>query len=289
LQALAGLGLAYVAFLILLRLSESRLVYAPGPSRTLAPPRSALGLAPERVEIATDDRVTLVAWIVRAPGGDTGGRWLLICHGNAGNLADAGRPEHYAGLRGLGLNLLAFDYRGYGESGGQPTEAGLYRDAEGAYRLLRDSLGVPPERIVLFGHSLGSAVAVELATRVPSAGLILEGALTSLVARAQEVYPYVPVRWIARSRYASIDKIGRVSVPKLFLHARSDDVIPIAHGRRLYEAAPPPKTFATLVGGHGDAFDTDSAVYYGAIGRFLEALPPLPERRPVEPPVPGHS
>jgi fermentation-respiration switch protein FrsA (DUF1100 family) len=271
---LAVLALAYVAFLLLLRLSESRLLYAPGSSRTLTPAPPALGLAPERVEIPSGDGVTLVAWVIRAPAADTAGRWLLICHGNAGNLSDSGRPEHYAGLRALGLNLLAFDYRGYGESSGSPSEAGLYRDAEAAYGYLRDTLGVPPERIVLFGHSLGSAVAVELATRVPAVGLVLEGALMSVIARAQEVYPYVPVKWIARSRFASIEKIGRVEIPKLFLHARRDDVVPIAHGRRLYEAAPPPKTFAALAGGHGDAFEADSAVYFGAIARFLETLHP---------------
>jgi fermentation-respiration switch protein FrsA (DUF1100 family) len=269
---LFALALAYLAFLLLLRLSESRLLYAPGSSHTLTPAPPALGLAPERVEIPSGDGVTLVAWVIRAPATNITAPWLLICHGNAGNLSDAGRPEHYAGLRALGLNLLAFDYRGYGESGGTPSEAGLYRDAEAAYGYLRDTLGVPPARIILFGHSLGSAVAVELATRVPAAGLVLDGALISVIARAQEVYPYVPVRWVARSRFASIEKIGRVEIPKLFLHARQDDVVPIAHGRRLYDAAPSPKTFVALAGGHGDAFETDSAVYFGAIERFLERL-----------------
>jgi uncharacterized protein len=269
---LVALALGYVALLLLLRLSETRLLYVPGGSRTLTPVPPALGLAPERIEIPSGDGLTLVAWVIRAPALDTAGRWLLICHGNAGNLSEAGRPEHYAGLRALGLNLLAFDYRGYGESSGSPSEAGLYRDAEAAYGYLRDTLGVSPDRIILFGHSLGSAVAVELATRVPAAGLVLDGALMSVTARAQEVYPYVPVRWVARSRYASIEKIGRVQLPKLFLHARQDDVIPISHGRRLYDAAPPPKTFVELAGGHGDAFEADSAVYFGAIARFLETL-----------------
>jgi fermentation-respiration switch protein FrsA (DUF1100 family) len=113
---------------------------------------------------------------------------------------------------------------------------------------------------------------------VPAAGLVLDGALMSVIARAQEVYPYVPVRWIARSRFASIEKIGRVGLPKLFLHARQDDVVPIAHGRRLYEAAPPPKTFVALGGGHGDAFEADAAVYFGAIAGFLETLGPHAQR-----------
>jgi fermentation-respiration switch protein FrsA (DUF1100 family) len=125
---------------------------------------------------------------------------------------------------------------------------------------------------VIFGHSLGSAVAVDLAARVPAAGLILDGALTSVTDRGQELYPFMPVRWIAGSRYASIEKIGNLRLPKLFLHAERDEVIPIAHGRRLYEAAPPPKRFVALAGGHGDAFDVDSATYYGAIRTFLAEL-----------------
>lgn len=258
---------SYIGLLILLRLNESRLVYAPGPGRILVPPPAELGLSVERAEIRTDDGLTLVSWLMRSERPDA--PWLLICHGNGGNISDAGRPFHYAGLRALGLHLLAFDYRGYGESEGVPTEAGLYRDAEAAYRLLRDSLQVPADRIFVFGHSLGSAVAVDLASRVPAAGLILDGALTSVIDRGQEIYPFIPVRWIAASRYASIDKIGALAVPKLFLHAEGDDIVPIAHGRRLFAAAPPPKRFVALAGGHGDAFEVDSASYYGAIGRFV--------------------
>jgi fermentation-respiration switch protein FrsA (DUF1100 family) len=275
LVSLLGAALAlYAALLLLLRLAEPRLIYAPGSATTLTPPPPSLGLAPERVEFRTADGVTLVAWVILAPAPDTAGSWLLICHGNGGNLSEAGRPFHYAGLRELGLNLLAFDYRGYGESGGTPSEEGLYRDASAAWRWLTEARGVPPDHIVLFGHSLGSAVAVELATRVRSAGLILEGALSSVTERAQEAYPFVPVRWIARSRFPSMDRIGGLTMPKLFLHARADDVIPLAHGLRLYDAAPPPKTFVPLAGGHGDAFEVDSAAYFGAIARFLEALAP---------------
>jgi fermentation-respiration switch protein FrsA (DUF1100 family) len=268
LVAVAAVG--YLAVLLLLRFNETRLVYAPG-TRALSPPPGALGLDPETVEFSSEDGVRLVAWVMRPA--DTTGRWLLICHGNYGNLSDAGRPEHYAGLLDAGLNLLAFDYRGYGASGGTPSEEGLYRDAGAAWRYLTETRRVPPDRIVLFGHSLGSAVAVELATRVPAAGLILDGALTSVVARAQEAYPWVPVRWVARSRYPSLDRIRRLTLPKLFLHARADEVIPFAHGRRLYDAAPPPKTFVALAGGHGDAFEQDSATYFGAIRRFVGGLP----------------
>jgi fermentation-respiration switch protein FrsA (DUF1100 family) len=262
----------YVALLLLLRLNESRLIYFPGSQRKLLPPPSYLGLPVQRVEFPTDDGLTIVSWVIPASE-NSSGLWLLICHGNAGNLSEFGRPAHYAGLRQLGFNLLAFDYRGYGESEGIPTEEGLYSDARAAYRYLRETLGVPADRIVVFGHSLGSAVAVDLVSRASAAGLIVEGALTSAIERGQELYPFIPVRWIAASRYSSIEKISKVVVPKLFLHAKGDEVIPVAHGRRLYEAAPPPKAFVELEGGHGDTFDVDSANYFGSIARFLEELP----------------
>jgi fermentation-respiration switch protein FrsA (DUF1100 family) len=262
--------LAYAALLLLLRLNESRLIYFPGSQRSLLAPPSGLDLPVERITFSTEDGLTLAGWVIPH---DSIGPWLLICHGNAGNLSEFDRPIHYAGLRRLGLHLLAFDYRGYGESEGVPTESGLYRDADAAYRYLRDERGVPPDRIVVFGHSLGSAVAVDLASRVPVGGVILEGALTSVVDRGAELYPFIPVRWIAGSRFASIQKISKVTVPKLFLHASGDEVIPLAHGRKLYEAAPPPKTFIELRGGHGDAFDVDSASYFGAIRHFLATLP----------------
>lgn len=269
--AIAAAALIYVALLILLRVNESRLLYFPGHQRSLIAPPARLNLATERVEIATEDALTLVSWVMRAR--DSNGLWLLICHGNAGNLSEFDRPIHYAGLQRLGLNLLAFDYRGYGESGGRPTEEGLYRDAQAAYRYLTERLDVPADRVLVFGHSLGSAVAVDLVSRMPAAGLILEGALTSVIERGAELYPYIPVRWIASSRFSSIEKISTVMIPKLFLHALGDEVIPLAHGRRLYEAAPSPKTLVELEGGHGDAFDVDSANYFGSIARFLASLP----------------
>jgi hypothetical protein len=271
---LAAAVLIYAGILILLRLYESRLIYFPGPERTLVPPPPSLGLPVQRVEIPTEDGVTLVAWII--PAEPASSLWLLICHGNAGNLSEFDRPVHYAGLRQLGLNLLAFDYRGYGESGGAPSEAGLYRDADAAYHYLTKERGVSPDRIIVFGHSLGSAVAIDLASRVPAAGLIVEGAFTSATDRGQELYPYIPVRWIAASRFSSLEKIERVRVPQLFLHATEDEVIPLAHGRRLYQAAPSPKSFVELRGGHGDAFDVDSARYFGSIAKFLVTLRPNP-------------
>jgi fermentation-respiration switch protein FrsA (DUF1100 family) len=274
--AIGAAVVLYLCILLLLRLFEPRLIYFPGQRRSLVAPPARLQLPIERVEIPTEDGVKLVGWVIPAQS-DSSGLWLLICHGNAGNLSEFDRPLHYAGLRRLGMSLLAFDYRGYGESDGAPSEQGLYRDADAAYRFLRQIRGVPANRIVVFGHSLGSAVAIDLASRQPVAGLIVEGALTSAVDRGQELYPYIPVRRIARSRFGSLDRVAGIRVPKLFLHATRDEVIPLAHGRRLFDAAREPKAFVELQGGHGDAFDVDSARYFGSIAEFLEHLEARPE------------
>jgi fermentation-respiration switch protein FrsA (DUF1100 family) len=270
--AIGAALVCYLCILALLRFFEPHLIYFPGQQRRLVVPPARLQLPVERVEILSEDGIKLVGWVIPEQS-KPGGLWLLICHGNAGNLSEFDRPLHYAGLRQLGLSLLAFDYRGYGESDGTPSEQGLYRDADAAYRFLRQTRGVPADRIVIFGHSLGSAVAIDLASRHPAAGLIVEGALTSAVDRGQELYPYIPVRRIARSLFGSIDKVAGLTVPKLFLHAMGDEVIPLAHGRRLFDAAQEPKTFVQLEGGHGDAFDVDSARYFGGIGEFLATLP----------------
>ena len=265
--------LLYLAIVALLWFAESRLIYFPGAERSLTPPPAALQLPVERAEFGTEDGVRLVGWIMPAAN-DTSGFWLLVCHGNAGNLSQFDRPAHYAGLRQLGLNLFAFDYRGYGESGGAASEHGLYRDATAAYRYLREHRGVPADRIIVFGHSLGSAVAIDLASRTRVAGLIVEGGLISVVQRGQELYPFIPVRWIARTRFSSIDKIPQITAPKLFLHAVADEVIPLSHGRRLFQAAADPKMLVELAGTHSDAFAVDSARYFGSIARFVVGLAP---------------
>jgi fermentation-respiration switch protein FrsA (DUF1100 family) len=259
--------LGYGGFLGLLSWAEDRLVFPVAPwTRRLTPPDAGLNLRPTRVTTVTSDGVRLVGWLM---GGDAAAPWILIFHGNAGNIGDGARPEHYARLRALGINVLTFDYRGYGESEGSPTEAGLYRDADAAFGFLRDSLGIQPGRIWIFGHSLGSAVAVDLASSVNAAGLILEGSFTSAPDAARYAYPFVPVRLIMHNRFASDEKIARAAMPKLFLHADADRVIPLDLGRRLFGIAPEPKRFVTVHGGHDDAFLVDSARYFGAVAAFL--------------------
>lgn len=271
-----GIAIAvYLAAILYLRVNESSLVFArEGGLATLKTPADSLHLAYRTVVIPTEDSVRLGAWVIPAAHGDSNGMWVLLCHGQTGNVATTTRPEYYADLRSTGVNTLAFDWRGFGTSTGTPTEAGLYRDATAAYRYLRDSLKAPADHIVIFGHSLGTAPAIELATRVAAAGLIVEGAPTSVRDRGAEVYPWLPVKYVARVDFNSLSRIGKVRMPILFLHATADVRVPIAHGRRLFDAATGPKQFVELGGSHSDAFRRDSATYFGAYRAFVEKVRP---------------
>jgi fermentation-respiration switch protein FrsA (DUF1100 family) len=217
--------------------------------------------------------VRLAAYAIPPPAGvpADSAAWLLYCHGNGGNIGHPGYLEAWSMLRSLGLGILAVDYRGYGESGGEPSEQGLYRDAEAAYAFLRDSLGVEPSRIVYYGFSLGSAVAVDLAARLEAAALVVEGAFLSVPHRGAELYPFLPVDALVRNRFASIEKIGRVGIPKLFIHSREDEVNPFHHSVRLHEAAPAPKRLVEVSGGHATAYKLDPRFMTGMAG-FLEGL-----------------
>jgi fermentation-respiration switch protein FrsA (DUF1100 family) len=262
---------AYIAAVVAVRLAERSLVYQPG-ARRVDVPSPALALAQRTVTFQTPDSASLAAWIVPAANAGPDAPWVLISHGNYGNIGYGGRPQFYAWFRDLGVNLFAYDYRGFGASDGVPSETGVYRDAMAAYRYLTDTLHVPPSRIILFGHSLGTGVTIELARHVPAAGLIVEDAYTSVVNRGQEAFPLLPIKLIARSRFASIDKVGEIRLPKLFLHARNDRTIPIAHGRAVFAAAAEPKQFVELEAGHADAYTADRATYYGAIDAFIRRV-----------------
>ena len=263
---------SYGGVVIWFRLNEDALLFRPvrGP---LAAPPAALGLDSQDVALHSDDGTPLVARLIPPAAGrssSTAG-WILYLHGSGGNVGVVAYNEAWAKFRRLGLGVLAVDYRGFGESGGRPSEAGLYRDASGAYAYLTGRLGVPASRIVIYGYSLGSAVAIDLATRVPAAGLIVEGAPLSVPARGAELYPFLPVAWMARNRFASVDKVASVRMPKLFLHAREDVVIPIAHGRELFERALPPKYFQEVAGGHQTASEVDPG-FFAAVARFIASL-----------------
>lgn len=262
------LAVGYGGALAWLVSQETRLVFRAGrPLGQGRPP------APfDQVDLRREDGARQFAWVMKASNGGTRATWVLYLHGNAATLASRGNLARYAQLRALGLNVLAPEYRGFGGLDGVPSEASLARDARAGYGHLRGELGVPAERIVLFGWSLGSAVAIALASEVPAAAVILEGAPASIADVGGMLYPMFPVRLVMRNPFDSITKIDRIGAPLLFLHSPEDDVIPIGEGRRLFDAAKGPKTFVEVRGGHINANEVDRAVFQGAIGSFLDGL-----------------
>jgi fermentation-respiration switch protein FrsA (DUF1100 family) len=265
----------YAAAIGFFRLNELDLVFPrEGGLAELPAPADSLHLPVRPVVITTSDSVRLGAWIIPSTSVDSTGMWILLCHGQTGNVATTTRPRYYAYARATGVNILAFDWRGFGTSTGTPSEAGLYRDATAAYEYLRDSLGVPADHIIIFGHSLGTAPAIELATRVRAAGLIVEGGPTSVRDRGQEVYPWFPIRLAARADFNSLGRIASVKMPILFMHATADARVPFAHGQRLYAAATARKQLVALRGEHHNAFLPDSAVYFTAYRSFVRDVQP---------------
>jgi fermentation-respiration switch protein FrsA (DUF1100 family) len=262
----------YAAVLLYFRLNEDHLVFYPerGP---LAPPPPDLQLASRDVHLRAADQVALVARLIppppEVPAAEAG--WLLYLHGNGGNVGDPGYNRAWAKFHRLGLGVLAVDYRGYGQSAGTPSEQGFYRDADAAYDYLTSALEVPARRLVIYGYSLGAAVAIDLGARVPAAGLMVEGPFLSIPAMGAELYPFLPASLLARNRFASVDKIARVSMPKLFLHARTDEVVPFRQGERLFALAVPPKLFKAVAGGHMTAHDVDPA-FFQAVRDFVTGL-----------------
>lgn len=259
---LASGAVAYFALVALVYVFQARLIYFPDRGVHATP--QARGLAFEAVRLHTDDAVELDAWFVPA---EPARGVLLFCHGNAGNISH--RLESLAIFHDLGLSTLIFDYRGYGRSTGTPSEEGTYRDAAAAWRYLVENRGIPPNRVVLFGRSLGAAVAIRLAVQQESAALIVESSFTSVPELAAEVYPWLPVRWLVRFRYNNLDRIARLDVPLLVVHSRDDEIIPYHHGRRLFDAARGQKQLLEIRGGHNDGFRASGAEYFNGLDRFL--------------------
>jgi fermentation-respiration switch protein FrsA (DUF1100 family) len=264
--------MCYGAAVLYLITQETDLVFQAG--RTLGESRPWFKY--EQVDIPRTDGARQFAWIMPTEPPPADPTWVLFLHGNAATVAARVNIAHYAELRKLGLNVMAPEYRGFGGLGGLPTEAVLAADAQAAYDYLRHVRRIPASRLVIYGWSLGSAVAVRLASEVDAAAMILEGAPSSVVAIGQQQYPFFPIRLIMRNHFDSIGRIGHVRAPLLFLHSPEDGVIPIAEGRRLYEAATGDKTFVEVRGGHVDAAAVDTERFYGAIRSFLAAHRLLP-------------
>jgi hypothetical protein len=254
-------------------LFESRFLFYPEREHALRP--NAMGLPYEDVQVTTSDGVKLHGWFLPHPAPRA---TVLFFHGNAGNISH--RLPKARLLRDLGLHVFLLDYRGYGASEGRVTETGLYRDARAAHAALCSRADVESSRIVCFGESLGGAVAIELATRVPCRALIVESSFTSIPDLAGDLF-FPGVRYLVSARFDSLSRLPHLRVPILFIHGRDDDLIPFKHAERLLEAAHPPKELYAVPGaGHNDVYVVAGSRWAARIDGFLrEALRlPVPAR-----------
>ena len=257
--AVAGTCIIFAALLFIF---QSHYVYYP--QRVLQADPGSIGLHFENVSFETSDGVRLSGWFVP---GDNARGVILFCHGNAGNISH--RLDSIQLFHRLGLDVFIFDYRGYGRSEGKPTEHGTYKDAEAAWRYLVETRQVNPDQIIVFGRSLGGAIASWLAQTHPPGALILESTFTSLPDIAATLYPYLPVRWLSRFEYNTAEYLGSVDCPVLIVHSRDDEIMPFRHGRQLFELAGEPKTFLEISGTHNEGFITSGRHYQEALNAFI--------------------
>lgn len=261
-KLLLVLALAYLLVCLLMFFAQRKLLYFPGPAPLVEPERH--GAAWSRVTLETADSERLCAWFAEAP--DARGA-VLLSHGNAGNVES--RVPLAEAFVNAGLSVLLYDYRGYGGSTGSPSEAGLALDARAAYGWLR-ARGVEPARIVLYGESLGGGVTTGLAVEVECAAVILDHTFSSVPDLASELYPWLPVRWLARDRFDNLARVPRLEAPLLLIHSPDDELIPFEHARRLQRAARPGTVLLETSGGHNGAGFLGDARFEAAVRGFLD-------------------
>ena len=275
---LIALPVILVLFALWLRWREPSMIFFP--MRGIEQTPDQLGWKFDDVYLTAADGVCINGWFVPCPSprarGEGSGEGsapvtILFLHGNAGNISH--RFEKLAVFRELGADVFIIDYRGYGRSEGTPDEQGTYLDAQAAYEHLTKTLKREPRTIIVYGESLGSAVAVDLATKVPVVGVITEEAFTSTADVGQQMFPFLPVRLLVRNKYDTLGKIGSINAPLLILHSRDDEYFSMRHAERLFAAAREPKRLVELRGNHNDAFLVSADTYRAALKDFCARLP----------------
>lgn len=259
--------------MILPRFIEKRLIFCPDKSNDSATP-DVYGTEYDDVTFRTEDGLNLNGWFVpgkkSSPNADL--HTLLWFHGNAGNINR--RLDNIKMIYDrVPVNVFIIDYRQYGRSEGKISEKGTYIDARAALAHLHSRKEINQEKIIFFGRSLGSAVAVELALKEKCCALILETPFTSIKEMGKKLYPFLPVSLLLRTKYDSLAKIRNIKVPILIMHGDKDELVPIEQGRKLFEAANEPKEFYTIPGAtHNDTHIVGGEEYYGVIKRFVNKL-----------------
>ena len=252
--------LAAVVFVVfVIRHIESRSIFFPMKG---APPVPTNALPHEDVFFEAADGTKLHGWFVP---GDPKAPVVLFLHGNAGNIGHRWEKIHI--LHAIGVSVFIVDYRGYGRSEGRPSEKGIYKDADAAYAYLTGR-GATAEAIVPYGESIGGAFAIDLASRKPVRALIVEDTFTSVPAMVRRSLPFIPAFCLA-TRLDSLPKIMRIKAPKLVFHSADDEIVPFEMGEALFQAAPEPKRFVRLRGGHNTAFFDDLSTYRRGLAGFL--------------------
>jgi fermentation-respiration switch protein FrsA (DUF1100 family) len=233
-----------------------------------APPA---GLVTQDVLLTCADGTPIHAWWAAPPEWSPSQGAVLFCHGNGGNLSWRG-PSMRQWIEELRSAVLLIDYPGYGRSGGSPSESGCYAAGDAAFAWLTDDRHVPPERILLYGGSLGGAVAIDLAARHPHRALAVLCTFTSFPNMAQKTFPWLPGRWLVRNQFNNLAKISSVHGPVFIAHGRQDHLVPYAHGEQLFEAAHAPKRFFPLSSfGHRD---TPPPPFFPSLRAFLHDVEP---------------
>ena len=263
--------------------SEKRLIYYPAAEVEVTP--KALGLPFEEVAIDVEPGVRIHGWFIKAAK-EPSVATVLFSHGNAGNIAD--RLDRVLRWREVGADFLLYDYRGYGRSTGSPDEEGTYRDGRAAYDYLVNARQVDPARLILMGESLGCAISIQLAIERKAAGLAIEAPFASIARMANAIYPFLPLGSFIRTRYENLKKIPQLKMPLLVVQGTRDEVIPVAQGKMVFEAAPQPKEYLAIEGaGHNDVYVIGGARYRSTLADFIaRATSPAGTPALVETPKP---
>ena len=272
--AAAVVLIAYAGWGVVLYVLQTKFLYIP--VREVVHTPAELDLEFENVIFETADGLRLSGWYIPAPLESrrekslTGQFTILFCHGNGGNIMHC--LDSIDIFHDLGLNCFIFDYRGYGNSEGKPSEEGTYLDARAAYKWLTEKKKIPPGNIIAFGWSLGGSIAAKSAGEDKFAGLVVESAFTSYADMGLKFYPYMPVRWFARFSYSTIDYIKDVHCPVMIIHSRDDEIVPFEFGVELYETANQPKELVEIFGSHNDGFLVSGEIYKSAWMKWLKFL-----------------
>lgn len=271
----------FFLFWIFIRYYQTHGIYFPTKEIHYTP--NQLGLEYREINFNATDKVQLNGWFIPNRNSNF---ILLFCHGNAGNISH--RLDLIKLFHSIDLNVFIFDYRGYGKSNATPSEDGFYRDALGAYNYLTNEMKYEPEKIVIYGKSIGANVAINLASRVKAAALISDSAFCSAIHMSKTIFPFLPKEWINKAatskfiqknlkklrilliKFDALSKIKNIKMPKLIIHSKDDEMIPFTQGKKLFKATSEPKEFYPLHGGHNESIIMHKMEYSRKISNFLE-------------------